>query len=81
MALADTAPEIRRRQLDVYRAMNPQQRVNLALSMSEDIRRVTEDGIRSRNPGFDKAEVRQAWLRVLHGPRLAGILPAAPPAP
>ena len=81
MDLADTAPELRRRQLDVYRAMKPQQRVMLALEMSEEIRQISVDGIRSRNPYFDEVQVRLELLRVLHGNRLAHHLSEVYPAP
>lgn len=80
MGPADTAPEIRRRQLDVYRALGPERRLDLALAMSEEISRVAQDGIRSRNPDGDKAKLRQEWLRMLHGARLATVLASAPSA-
>ena len=80
MHLADTDPEVRRRQLEVYRAMSAQQRVLLALALSEDLRRVALDGIRSRKPASDEADLRVEWLRMLHGDRLAVILSAADPA-
>jgi hypothetical protein len=76
MRLADTDPEIRRRQLGLYRAMTPQRRVELALSLSEEVRAVAIDGIRSRNPTMNEAQVHQEWLRMLHGPQLARALTA-----
>lgn len=69
--LADTAPEARRRQLEVYRRMSPQARVEQTLALSEEIRRVALDGIRQRNPSFDDEQVRVAWLRMLYGPDFA----------
>lgn len=71
---ADTAPEARRRQLEVYRAMTPRRRVELALALSEDIRRVAIDGIKQRNPAFDDEHVSGEWLRMLHGPDLTEAL-------
>ena len=74
MTLRDTAPEVRRHQLDVYRAMAPDRRVELAAAMSEDVRRITLDGIRARNPAFDDSRVHHEWLRILHGDELAAQL-------
>ena len=79
MHLADTAPEARRRQLDVYRAMRPQQRVEQALALSEEVRRIAMDGIRSRNPAFDDEQVRGELLRILYGAGLAGKLATMQP--
>ena len=80
MALLDTAPEARRRQLAVYRAMTPQQRVELAVELSEAVRQIALDGIRRRHPDFDESQVHRHWLRLLHGPRLARLLDTPPTA-
>lgn len=79
MQLADTDPEVRRRQLDVYRTMTPQQRVEVALALSEDVRQIAIDGIRRRNPELSDAQVHEEWLRLLHGPQLARLLAASRP--
>jgi hypothetical protein len=77
VALADTDPEIRQRQLDVYRAMTPQQRVDVALGLSEEVWKIAIEGIRHRDPSMSDAQVHQQWLRLLHGPQLARLLVAA----
>jgi hypothetical protein len=74
VTLRDTAPDMRRRQLDIYRAMEPGQRVEVAVTMSEEIRQIALDGIRARNPDFDEARVHHEWLRILHGDELASRL-------
>ena len=74
MPLSDTDPEIRRRQLAAYRQMSPEQRIEVALGLSEDIRRIALDGIRARNPAADEAQVQAEWLRMLFGHRLASRL-------
>jgi hypothetical protein len=78
--LADTDPEIRRRQLATYRAMSPQQRVDIALRLSEEVREIAMEGIRRRNPASNEAEAHRQWLRLLHGRRMAAILSALLPA-
>jgi hypothetical protein len=79
MGLADTAPQIRRRQLEVYRAMSPQRRVEIALSMSEETRGVAVGGIRTRDASLDEEGVRHVLLRILHGARLAAMIRASRP--
>jgi hypothetical protein len=76
--IRDTEPDIRRRQLDIYRSMSPAQRVEAAVDLSEDVRRIAIDGIRMRNPELDDARVHQELLRLLHGDELAGRLIASP---
>ena len=81
MRLRDTAPDIRRRQFGIYRSMLPARRVELALVMSEDVRQITLDGIRARNPSFDDPRVHLEWLRILYGDEFAARLAALPSAP
>ena len=79
MRLADTDPEIRRLQLDVYRAMAPQTRVEIALCLSEEVKQIAMAGIRRRNPAMNEEEANREWLRLLHGPGLGGVLGAMSP--
>jgi hypothetical protein len=51
--------------------MSPQQRVEVALAQSEEVRQTAIDGIRSRDPAMSEAQVHEEWLRLLHGPQLA----------
>ena len=51
--------------------MSPQKRVEHALALSEEVRRVAVDGIKQRDPSLDDEQVRAEWLRMLHGPDLA----------
>lgn len=66
---ADTTPGMRRRQLAIYRAMTPERRVELALTMSE-ARAVALAGIRRRHPGMSEADVVAELVRILHGRRI-----------
>ena len=62
----DTDPEIRRRQLDAYRGMTPERRVELAIEMSEEARAISLAGIRARHPELDEAGAREELLRMLY---------------
>lgn len=61
--------------------MSPAQRVELAIVMSDEVRQITLDGIRARNPSFDDAQVHLEWLRILYGDGLAALLATFRAAP
>lgn len=42
----------------------------LGIDLSESMRRVTIDGIRSRHPEFDDRQVAEELIRMWHGPDL-----------
>ena len=54
----------------MYRRMGARARVTLAMSMSEEARRVTAAGIRARHPDYDDASVVAAMRRVTLGTAL-----------
>ena len=75
----DTTAEAREVQLGVYRAMTGEQRVALALQLSDEMRQLSIDGIRSRHPDFDDQQVRAEFLCILYGPDLAAEIMAVRP--
>jgi hypothetical protein len=54
----DTSATAVARQRDAFRRMTPEQRLALAVEMSDEIRGVTEAGIRHRHPELTDDEVR-----------------------
>lgn len=63
-----------------YRAMTDAERVRLAASMSDDVRRIALDGIRARHPEYTPAELCRALVTLLYGGRIAArAWPGAPP--
>ena len=48
------------RQVMIYRAMTPQQRLAQALRMNQTMRKLMATGFRERNPGWTEAEVKRA---------------------
>jgi hypothetical protein len=58
-------------QLRVYRQMSPERRAEIALELSEDVRRITRDGIRQRHPEYSDEEVRHALVALIYGKELA----------
>ena len=68
----DTSVEIRRRQLDAYRAMTPEARLRLAAEMSADVRSLARSGIRARGLTDVPPDLVETELaRILLGPELA----------
>lgn len=63
----DTDPAAHQAQMRVYRLMGPEARVRLAFEMSEDVRRIALEGIRSRHPEYDDHQARRALFRLLFG--------------
>lgn len=70
MRSADTSPDAYARQIAVYRAMTPDERVALAVEMSDEVLAIAADGIRDRHPDYDEAHVTWALHRLRHGDEL-----------
>jgi hypothetical protein len=55
------------RQVAIYRAMTPQQRLREALRMNRTMRELLAAGFRERHPAWPDAEIRRAVAdRILH---------------
>ncbi len=67
---ADTSPEAARVQLEIYRRMAPERRLELAMQMSDTLRRVAIAGVRGRHPEYSDEQVRLAFLRLTLGKEL-----------
>ena len=70
MKPADTSAEAYAVQIEVFRRMGPVKRLERALEMSDEARRITADGIRSRHPEYSEPEVRHALFRLTLGDEL-----------
>ena len=58
--MADLKSEADRVQTEIYRRMTPQQRLEQALRMNRNMRKLMAIGFRDRNPGWTEAEVNRA---------------------
>lgn len=70
MKPADTSAEAHAVQIAILRRMGPVKRLERALEMSDEARRITADGIRSRHPGYNEQQVRHALFRLTLGDKL-----------
>lgn len=66
----DTSVEAFRMQLEIYRRMPPEKRLELALQWSEQVRELGRAGIRLRHPAYSDEEVRLASIRMQLGDEL-----------
>ena len=64
---ADTTPEARRVQVEVFRQMAPERRSALAVRLSRQLREVAEAGVRMRHPDYTQEQVRLAAIRLRLG--------------
>src|SRR3990167_5841445 len=68
MPLLDTSMAALERQRETFRRMTPEQRLAMAAEMSDEIRAVTEAGIRGRHPEYSDDQVRAELVGILLGP-------------
>lgn len=77
----DTTEEAYELQARLHRSMAPEQRSELALRMSDDIRRIAAEGIRLRHPEYSDRDVRRALVAVLYGVQAAKLVWPDEPVP
>lgn len=67
----DTSAEAERVVVEKLRAMSPEQRLSLALSLSQSVRSLALAGVRQRHPGASPREQLLRLAIAIHGPELA----------
>lgn len=68
MSLKDTSSEVLDIQLRIIRRMSGEQRILVALEMSEFARELPKAGIRRRHPDWEEWRVNLEWFRVVFWP-------------
>lgn len=63
---SDTHPDAANVQLEIFRRMTAEQRLRLALEMSESLREIALAGLRSRRPDLDPNGLSRELLRVMY---------------
>jgi hypothetical protein len=63
VAISDTTPEARARQLEILAAMSGEQRMTLAYEMSMFVRELMKEGIRRDHPDWTEAQIARELLR------------------
>lgn len=70
MRSADTSPEIHAMQIEIYRRMSPDRRLELAIEMTAEANAITYRSIRSRHLDYSDDEAQWALLRLRFGDEL-----------
>jgi len=65
MRSMDTAPEADQVQVEIYRRMTPERRLQAGIELSRTCRELLAEGVRSRHPEYDEPSVRLAVIRIL----------------
>lgn len=64
MPISDTSPEIEAMQLEIRRRMTPEQRLQLAIEISETYRAFRKAGIRKQHPDWSERQVMIELFRL-----------------
>lgn len=67
----DTHQDVWARQIEAFRAMRPQDRLQLALTMSDEVREIAIAGIRARHPDWTAKHVQEELEELTLGVELA----------
>ena len=65
--LSDTNPSAAAIQREIFRRMTTEERLRTALEMSESMRNVSLEGLRSRRPDLDDDGSRRELMRIMYG--------------
>ena len=60
----DTTQEAEEIQLDIFRRMGPERRLQAGLALSRICRELLREGVRRRHPDYDERQVRLAVIRL-----------------
>ncbi len=61
----DTSPDAEKVQIEIFRRMEPQNRLRAAALLSEACRTLLAEGIRGRHPNYNEEQIRLAVIRCL----------------
>ena len=65
MRLLDTTPDAEKVQIEIFRRMEPEKRLQSAALLSATCRTLLAKGIRKRHPNYDEEQVRLAVIRCI----------------
>ncbi len=67
---ADTTIEAIRKQFDILQQIGIEGRAEMTFQLSDNLRQITEAGVRLRHPEYDEQAVRKEVLRITLGDEL-----------
>ncbi|UCD86817.1 MAG: hypothetical protein JSV01_03325 [Desulfobacterales bacterium] len=63
----DTTPYAEEIQIEVFRRMGPEKRLQAAVSLAQTSRKLLKEGVRGRHPEYSEDQVRLAVIRLMLG--------------
>lgn len=60
----DTSPEAEQIQLEIFRRMGPEKRLEAGIALSQTCRKLLPAGVRRRHPEYGEEEIRLAVIRL-----------------
>ena len=60
----DTTLEAEKIQLDIFRRMGPERRLQAGLALSRTCRELLREGVRRRHPDYDERQIQLAAIRL-----------------
>jgi hypothetical protein len=70
MFSADTSDRMEQLQIDIHRALSPEERYALGVMMSDDLRDIALAGLRERHPALSQADLLRLYVDTLLGWRV-----------
>jgi len=67
---ADTTIEAMQKQFEILERLGIEGRAEMTFQLSDNLRQITEAGVRLRNPQYDEQAVRREVLRITLGDEL-----------
>jgi hypothetical protein len=64
MSPLDTSPEAEKVQLEIFRRMGPEKRLQAGIALSRMYRELLAEGVRRRHPEYDERQVKLATIRL-----------------
>ncbi len=70
MLRLDTTEEAERVQVEIFRQMKPEERLQAGIDLAQTCRKLLEAGVRARHPEYDANQVKLAVIRLQLGEEL-----------
>jgi hypothetical protein len=67
MRPVDTTPYAEEIQIEIFRRMRPEKRLQAAVNLAQTSRKLLKEGVRGRHPEYSEDQVRLAVIRLMLG--------------
>ena len=70
MRALDTTSHAEKVQLDIFRRMKPEKRLQAAIDLAQTSRKLLKEGVSTRHPEYNENQIRLAVIRLMLGEEL-----------